>query len=57
MGQVKIEGVNAALILKYSESAELDPFSCSGHSIMALLEELVESGAIATRVPPSVLSG
>ena len=51
MGQVKIEGVNAALILKYSENAELDPFSCSGHSIMALLEELVESGAIATRVP------
>jgi hypothetical protein len=49
MGQVSIESVNPALLLKYSEKAELNPFGCSGKATMALLLELVASGAIASR--------
>ena len=49
MGQVSIESVNPALLLKYSERAELNPFACSGKATMALLLELVASGAITSR--------
>ena len=47
MGRVNIEGINPALLLKYSEKAELDPFRCSGRATMALLEELMATGSIA----------
>jgi hypothetical protein len=50
MGQVNIENINPALLLKYSEKAELNPFGCSGQATMALLEELVATGAIVSRV-------
>jgi hypothetical protein len=49
MGQVNIGAVNPALLLKYSEKAELDPFACSGTTTMSLLLEISESGAIAHR--------
>lgn len=49
MGQVNVHSINAALLLKYSEKAELDPFRTSGQVTMALLLELVESGAIVNR--------
>jgi hypothetical protein len=49
MGQVNIENVNPTLLLKYSEKAELNPFICSGKATMALLLELVATGAIASR--------
>jgi hypothetical protein len=49
MGQAKIEGINPALLLKYSERAELNPFICSGQTTMALLRELVSTGSIASR--------
>jgi len=49
MGQAKIEGINPALLLKYSERAELNPFICSGQTTMALLRELVATGSIASR--------
>lgn len=49
MGQVNIGHVNPALLLKYAEKAELNPFTTSGHATMALLEELVATGSILTR--------
>lgn len=52
MGQVNIETVNPALLLKYSEKAELNPFRSSGHSTMALLLELVATGSIVNRAAP-----
>ena len=49
MGQVDIDNINCALILKYSEKPELNPFACSGHATMALLDELVSTGSIVSR--------
>ncbi len=49
MGQVKIENINPALLLKYSEKAVLNPFGCSGKITMALLDELVATGSIVAR--------
>ncbi len=49
MGQVNMASVNSALLLKFSEKAELDPFSMPGTATMALLHEIAESGAIAQR--------
>ena len=49
MGQVNLEGTNPSLLLKYSESADLNPLSCSGKTMMALLDELFATGAITSR--------
>ena len=49
MGQVDLSKVNAWLLLKYHEKADLDPFTCSGHATMALLDELVATASIAGR--------
>jgi len=49
MGQVNIQEINTALILKYSETSQLDPFHCSGQTTMALLDELIATGAISNR--------
>ena len=49
MGEVNVTQVNPALLLKYSDRATLNPFACSGHATMALLDELVATAAIATR--------
>jgi hypothetical protein len=49
MGQVNISKINPALLLKYSEKAELNPFNCSGHATMALLDELVATASIVGR--------
>lgn len=49
MGQVNIQEINTALILKYSETPKLDPFHCSGRTTMALLDELIATGAINNR--------
>ncbi len=49
MGQVNIAKVNTALLLKYSEKAELDPFTLPGHATMALLDELVATASIVNR--------
>jgi len=46
MGKVNVDRVNPALLLKYSERAELNPFACSSQATMALLSELVATGAI-----------
>ena len=49
MGQVNIAKVNPALLLKYSEKAVLNPFNCSGHASMALLDELVATASVVNR--------
>jgi Sensors of blue-light using FAD len=49
MGQVNIAKVNSSLLLKHSEKAELNPFGCSGHASMALLDELVATAAVVSR--------
>ncbi len=49
MGQINIDRLNPSLLLKYFRRAELDPFECSGHATLALLEELVATAAISPR--------
>ncbi|MEQ1517367.1 MAG: BLUF domain-containing protein [Usitatibacteraceae bacterium] len=49
MGQVNVDTLNPAVLLKYSERARLDPFSSSGKATMNLLMELVATGAINKR--------
>jgi hypothetical protein len=46
MGQVNLQRVNPAVLLKYSATAKLDPYAVSGEVSMALLEELVATAAI-----------
>jgi hypothetical protein len=46
MGQVNMSRLNPALLLKYSESAKLDPYAVSGKASMALFDELVATAAI-----------
>ena len=46
MGQVNMQRMNPALLLKYSECARLDPFAVSGRVSLALFEELVATAAI-----------
>lgn len=49
MGQVDLSKVNPGLLLKYHERPVLDPFTCSGHATMALLDELVDTASIVNR--------
>ena len=50
MGQVNLSKLNHALLLKYSEKPELDPYSVSGKVSLALLEDLMATAAICGRV-------
>jgi len=50
MGQVNVSKVNHAILLKYSEKAELDPYTVSGRVSLALLEDLMASAQICGRV-------
>jgi Sensors of blue-light using FAD len=49
MGQVNIAKINPSLLLKYSEKAALNPFTCSGHASMALLDELIATASVVSR--------
>jgi hypothetical protein len=49
MGGVDLAHVNPAVLLKYCEKAELNPFACSSQAMMALLRDLASSGAIVSR--------
>ena len=49
MGQVNIAKINTSILLKYSERAELDPYSVSGKVSLALLEELMATASIIGR--------
>ena len=46
MGQVNMQRLNPALLLKYSECAKLDPYAVSGKVSMLLFEEMVATAAI-----------
>lgn len=46
MGQVNMSRLNPALLLKYSETPALDPFSVSGRVSLALFEEMMATAAI-----------
>ncbi len=49
MGQVNTAKVNASLLLKYAEKAELNPFAVSGPVSMSLLEELIATASVMGR--------
>ncbi|NRF66200.1 BLUF domain-containing protein [Aquincola sp. S2] len=46
MGQVNMGRLNPALLLKYSATATLDPYSVSGKASMALFDELVATASV-----------
>ena len=46
MGQVNMDRLNAALLLRYSETATLDPYAVSGAASMALFNELVATASV-----------
>ena len=46
MGQVNMARLNPALLLKYSATAELDPYAVSGAVSLALFEELMATASI-----------
>lgn len=46
MGLVNMQRLNPAMLLKYSATATLDPYSVSGAVSMALLDELVATASI-----------
>jgi hypothetical protein len=46
MGRANLTGLNPALVLKYSETALLNPYAVSGKMSMALFNEMVASAAI-----------
>ena len=46
MGQVNLQRVNPALLLKYSDTAELDPFSMPAAVSLALFKELIATALI-----------
>ena len=46
MGRVKLNRINQGSILRFSETPVLDPFSMSGPTALALLEELTSAAAV-----------
>jgi hypothetical protein len=46
MGQVNTARLNPSLLLKYSATAALDPFTVSGRVSLALFEELVATASV-----------
>ena len=49
MGRVNLNRINQGVILRFSESTVLDPFSMSGQTVLALLEELTSTASIVSR--------
>ena len=49
MGSVDLNKVNLSTILRFSETARLDPPSMTGASALALMEDLTDSAAIVGR--------
>ena len=46
MGQVNMARLNPGLILKYSETGALDPWSVPGEAMAALFDEMIATAAI-----------
>lgn len=49
MGQVNMSRLNPSLLLKYSETAVLDPHAASGKVSMALFNDLVASASVMSQ--------
>ncbi|HKK53733.1 MAG TPA: BLUF domain-containing protein [Myxococcota bacterium] len=49
MGSIDLNKVNLSTILRFSETAALDPYSMTGRAALALVEELASSAAIVSR--------
>ncbi len=49
MGNVRLNRVNLGTVLRFSETAVLDPFAMSGKAAIALLEELMSTAATVSR--------
>ncbi len=49
MGEADLSRLNVCTVLKYSETAELDPYSVSGRVSLALVEELMATASIIGR--------
>jgi hypothetical protein len=49
MGQVHMNRLNPAVVLKYSEGTLLDPYAVSGKASLALFNELVETASIGVQ--------
>jgi hypothetical protein len=49
MGQVNLAKVNASVLLKYGERAELNPFAGSASATLALLDELIATALVVGR--------
>jgi hypothetical protein len=47
MGQCNLDRLNPALLLKYSCSAKLDPYTVSGRVSMALFDELIATASVS----------
>jgi hypothetical protein len=50
MGQVNLSRVNPSTLLKYCEMPAIDPYTMSGRTCLALLEELIATAQIIGRV-------
>jgi hypothetical protein len=48
MASVNLNRVNLGTVLRFSEASALDPFSMTGSSALALLEELVSTASLVT---------
>jgi hypothetical protein len=46
MGQVSLSRLNPALLMKYSATSKLDPYSVSGAVSMALFKELAATASV-----------
>jgi hypothetical protein len=49
MGQVNMDKINPCLLLKYSETPDLNPFANSGQASLSLLRELMATASIVGR--------
>jgi hypothetical protein len=49
MGQVNLAKANTSILLKYSETPQLNPYAVSGKVSLALLEELMATASIIGR--------
>ena len=50
MGRIDLARLNPALLLKYSETTALDPYSMPGRAAMALFEDLVATASVTGHV-------
>ncbi len=49
MGQVNLAKINTSTLLRFSETAELDPHAMSGKNCLALMDDLTATAAIIGR--------